>query len=393
MRSEPTLGLILAKLLACLCTIALRIIGIAIGIGLGLGFAIHVRDVLEKLSEEQAKQKETKKEPILSRHNSVISSSSTSTTLQARSLGTTTTTPATGRDSSSYHSLMMDAGYSVPTVVRGQVRATNSTTTTNNTNYHTGNHSGRNNCNRGAQVMKEMFPSLPIDVSNEIGQLVDLIMRDYVASWFSTVDVSVPYTDPAKQLNQPTEENSNNENEQKQDENETCDNSLKRRTMIYTTSDARTAPFMDVMYDFLAFLFGNFGVTAMDRFNVLRFVMIKMVTVLAKTLSVYRTMRDRAVQRRIADQQQLLLLKVQQQQQSTRKEELDSTERVVETPTNKMVSTEGAMKPIEEATTSTTGLRSDIHSSLTCPISEAAVAREFLQAGRLHAAITFGVGA
>lgn len=195
MRSEPTLGLILAKLLAYLCTIALRIIGIAIGIGLGLGFAIHVRDALEKLSEEQAKQHETKKEPILSRHNSV--SSSSSTMLQARSLGTSAKT--TGRDSSSYHSLMMDAGYSVPTVLRGQVRTTNNTIIINNNNNHTGLNSGRNNCNRGAQVMKEMFPSLPIDVSNEIGQLVDLIMRDYVASWFSTVDISVPYTDPAKQ--------------------------------------------------------------------------------------------------------------------------------------------------------------------------------------------------
>jgi hypothetical protein len=173
--------------------------------------------------------------------------------------------------------------------------------------------------------MADLFPSLPTHVTEEIGLLIDLIMRDYIASWFCSVDSSAPYTDPITVIvakkgkgeegttctssSSAAKDNTNDTTATTTTDLPTSSSSQQRlllphRTMLYSTNCMKASPFMDVMYDFLAFLFGNFGVTIMDRFNMLRFVMNKIVTVLAKTLKIYRLMRERAIRRMITHAQQ-----------------------------------------------------------------------------------------
>jgi hypothetical protein len=419
---QPSLGVLILKLLYFMWIFCLRVVGIAVGVGFGLGFAIHVRDTLEKwTASDGAAGKQTKQ----GEHGgSCTHMDSPTTAPSVRPMGSFSSVSCAARGlsssksrDSSYHSLMFDAGYIVPPTLRGQVLKESATA------IHEPSNAPPNDWykKRGSQVMADMFPSLPIQVTQEIGLLIDFIIRDYIASWYSSVDSSVPYTNSTTTIksdnyidieetrscttNTAAADTQERKTDSEYDKSSSSNLARQHRTMLYSTNCLKPSPFMDAMYDFLAFLFGNFGVTVMDRMNILRFVMVKVVTVLAKTLQVYRLMRERAIRRIIADQQQLSnkTVSVEQQQQ----------QQVVDSPSSMLHQTYTAEKQRDTSILTTdTEPRSQKFSSTNTPSnkvltseeggnvdnhrinipSEAAIAREFFQAGRLHTALTFGIG-
>jgi hypothetical protein len=435
---QPTLGVLLLKLLYHLWIFSLRVVGVAVGVGFGLGFAIHVRDTLERWTASTIAGKQTQPDEH-GDSSKYTDSPSTAPSFRPMSSFSSNSCTIRGLSSSksrdsSYHNLMLDAGYIVPPTLRGQVLKQPAVVHDEPTNV-TPNDMYKN---RGSQVLADMFPSLPTQVTQEMGLLIDLIMRDYIASWYSSVDSSVPYTDPTATI----ENKHNNDKEEarrcttnttatdthdKKKDSEydksssTANSAQQHRTMLYSTNSSKPSPFMDVMYDFLAFLFGNFGVTVMDRLNVLRFVMVKVVTVLAKTLQIYRLMREQAIRRIIADQQHLCNKVIvnnidcattvsseqqQQQQQQQQQAEYSPSSMLHQTstvekhreisklstdtePRNQKLSS-AANTTSSKILTSEEGGNVDNH-RIIIP-SEAAIAREFFQAGRLHTAINFGIG-
>jgi hypothetical protein len=423
---QPTLGVLLLKLVYHLWIFSMRVVGVAVGVGFGLGFAIHVRDTLEKWTASTSAGKQTQPDE---HGGSSTNTNSPSAAPSFRPIGSFSSGSCTARGlsssksrDSSYHSLMLDAGYIVPPTLRGQVLKQPAivhdepTNATPNDMYK----------NRGSQVMADMFPSLPNQVTQEMGLLIDLIMRDYIASWYSSVDSSVPYTSNNNDIeearrcttNTTAADTHDTKRDSENDKSSTSNSAQQHRTMIYSTNGSKPSPFMDVMYDFLAFLFGNFGVTVMDRLNVLRFVMVKVVTVLAKSLQIYRLMRERAIRRIIADQQQLsnkvivnnidcaTTVSSEQQQQQHQQAEYSPSSMLHQTSTadkqreiSKLsTDTEPRNQKLSSAanTTSSKVLTSEeggnVDNHRVIIPSEAAIAREFFQAGRLHTAINFGIG-
>ncbi len=263
----------------------MNIAGTAIGIGLGLGLALHVRELLDEASYNHshgigigidadadtgtgtdkkgqvlaAKKNNNRSIPSpFQRHYNTYNNyhndaTASSTTIAQSSSFATVHDDGTNNmtSSSTYHTLMANAGYAIPkNLLRGQIirnisggsggsgsvldcytgehtnnipkrsslyhfptvkninissnanDAKDGASVSDNTNTNTNtNINNENNNSKGKVTFQKMWPNLPLDVQAELGTLIDYIVRDYITSWYCYVDSGVQYEN-AKEVQQ-----------------------------------------------------------------------------------------------------------------------------------------------------------------------------------------------
>jgi hypothetical protein len=398
------------------------IIGIALGIGLGVGLALHVFQQLQKLQidfdknrlqrrklEAQSRQLKHLEESIatsgrLSRQKASLltrgllsgtatgggtpiapdnaNNSNSNSHLRhhsslfssASSIGDAVAVGA--EDGDSYVGLMAQAGYLVHDgVLRGQVlreeddfwkvlyRFTDD----------------RIDCQRGVRLVADDWPALPKAVTGGIGRFIEHVMRDFVSSWYSTLDRGVIFRMEQEKRDKGIPRDGGGDNKDEGDDNNNRynahnnkgtttggpedliqrrsrvliegDNNMKqenhsRRKMVFSTLTHRRAPMLDCCYKMMSSCFGNLATRA-EHVNILELVLLKWSQVLGQTLNEYRTLRKSAQDKNM--------------QQSHPRNSGNSTS------------------------------NTNTASAILHKPSEVEVTREFLLAGKLHRAITFGL--
>ena len=417
-------GVLLGTIFVCnpllvstaLWNLVTTILGIALGIGLGVGLALHVFQQLQKWQIDfdkhrlQRRKRESQSRQLKHLEESIATSGRLSrqkASLLTRGLlsGTTSTggtpiAPDTAKnnnmfssatsigdavavgaeDGDSYVGLMAQAGYLVhDRVLRGQVlreeddfwkvlyRFTDE----------------RIDHQRGVRLVADDWPALPKAVTREIGRFIEHVMRDFVSSWYSTMDKGVIFRIEQKKRdkgiprdggggdNKDEGDDKNNRSNAPKNTGSTStrgpedhgqrrskdssegDNNMQqqenhfRRKMVFSTLTHRRAPMLDCIYKLMSMCFGNLA-TRSEHVNILELVLLKWTQVLGQTLNEYRTLRKRAQDKKMAQQY-----------------------------------------PRNSGNSSTSN--TNIPSAILHKPSEVEVTREFLLAGKLHRAITFGL--
>ena len=242
-------------------------------------------------------------------------------------------------DEQTFKSLMMSAGYFRDTATRGQVVRAD-TAWLHEPNY---GFDGNPNAPRHAlRHLQEFWPTLPTSVLEKIALLVEYILRDFVGCWYKSVDDGCKYRDAAAQRNEARETNENASDAI--DEAKTRPK-LHARIMLYTLSTYRRSPFLTSLYNSMAVLFGNLA-TRVEHVNLPALVLLQWTRVLAHTFKVYRNLRKSIL--------------------------------------GKHVSGDKGLRESRRALANDTRVSAN-------PVSEIDMTKEFLLAGKLHKAITFGM--
>jgi len=192
-------------------------LGVTLGVGFGLGFALHVYEQLQKLQQQQEEEGEESTTTDSPQQSSTIASTLTRIlleTIRPKSFPTTTTTsiPSTPlssslhypilskvaaqsnvlEDSSSYFAMMALAGYTVSDkVLRGQVLKSDSKFFQNR--YPFTDAPIPEQC--GPNLLQEDWPRLPKPVTKELGRFIEHVMRDYISGWYYKVDGGIIFID------------------------------------------------------------------------------------------------------------------------------------------------------------------------------------------------------
>jgi len=389
-------------ILTALLNFLRMIIGIALGIGLGVGLALHVYQQLQKWQIEHDKKRQRRRKlKAQSRHLKNLEESiavSNRLSRQKASLLTRGLLPGTGgtpmtpdgnsssnhsqffssassigeavavgvEDGDSYVGLMAQAGYLVhDRVLRGQV-------------LHEDHDFWKVlyrftdvgiNCQRGVRLVAEDWPALPKAVTREIGRFIEHVMRDFVSSWYSTMDRGVVFQVEQEKRekgilrdgggnNDEVDRSSRGlEDERQRRNSEGTGGNLQQknnsfathRKMVFSTLTHRRAPMLDCCYKMMSSAFGNLATRA-EHVNILELILLKWTQVLAQTLHEYRSLRKIAQDKKA-------------QQHTPNKGSLNSQEKS----------------------------NAKSASAISQDPSEVEVTREFLLAGKLHRAITFGL--
>jgi hypothetical protein len=303
----------------------LRIVGTTIGIGLGLGLATHVHDRLEIWHESDEKGTCHTEPTLMTRRSALLRSSSKATHME---------------DETSYSALMTVAGYDVSDqMLRGQIVRKSSPFFHTNYPYT----SVPEDEQAGPKIMTEQWPSLPKQISHEIGRWIEFIIRDFVASWYCYADAGCPYENEKEKRRKMTQ--LSEQAEEAKDEEPPA----KERAMIFRTGPHRPIPLMTAMYHALGVILGNLASRA-EHVNVMSLVLLKWTRVIAHKLKTYRQLRRLAVAK---ETRNTTTFKFSQQ--------------------NLMDDESGEQ-------------HREYH-----PVSEMSMTKEFLLAGKLHRAVTFGM--
>jgi hypothetical protein len=426
------------------------ILGTALGIGFGLGLAMHVYDHFERWEQVQQQQKNA----AASSNNNMHPNATTaailpehprrsrtfsgtmaytgmmqrggSSSLQPQSSTTQMMMNHVLEDEQTYASLMMSAGYL-------HVKPNTTTTTSNkmdkthppvlllrgqvvrnpideqeeeeeeedhvsslmpwyrfvNTDKPQEQQHSREP-RRAQQALQQFFPSLPHSLRNVLGTSIEYIIRDFVAMWYYKADNGCIYIDQMSTNNNTTTESASLAPPDNNNNNNNDHPPKYPRRMMYTLATQRPIPFLDALYDALAIVFGNLA-TRVEHVNLLELVLLKWVRVLAHTFKWYRTLRKNVQTRILAHE---------------RNAQTDTT-----ATTNVLQRSSQRLSLLTKSasgttTTSTTHLRDNPMSSTSStikttkddaarlkkiPVTEMAMTKEFLFAGKLHRAVTFGL--
>jgi hypothetical protein len=362
----------------------LRVVGVSLGVALGLGFAAHVYDQLtvwhERHHYEIAAAAANNSSSSSTYHPNLEGSSlpfrkSASTMAQASSAAAAAAASALLQDD--YKSLMLSAGY-----LSGRTR------NTNNNSYSTKEVILRGQVLRGDTLhqpvygfdqkahavaaprhamaaFSEFWPGLPTPVSEKLAYLIENVLRDFVACWYSSVDGGCRYTDLQ----------TNNDHQQPRDQPDGTTPAKQQinsrqyhhnaRIMMYSTALYRNSPFVDALYESMVILFGNLA-TRVEHVNLFHIVLLQWTRVLAHTFKVYRTLR------------QSVLHKQRKTELVAPPAKRSSRRLVTENENN-------------TATSTSNNNMSAFFGAFTSSVSEIQMTKEFLLLGKLHRAITFGL--
>jgi hypothetical protein len=161
-------------------------IGIALGVGFGFGLAMHVYEQLQRMHKANENEGQKRGKRRLAVEN-------------IRPKTTSRQSSNILEDGASYLSLMASAGYPLDDkVLRGQVLRQNESFW--QTKYRFTDDTIEEQ--RAPQLLQEDWPGLPPPVTRELGRFVEHVMRDYISGWYCKVDggcVYRPETDKRKQ--------------------------------------------------------------------------------------------------------------------------------------------------------------------------------------------------
>ena len=360
------------------------ILGIGLGLGLGVGLALHVFQQLQKWQVDYDKKRQRRKKMeaqsrnlkqleesiatsgrqsrqkasllnkgLLSEKNNAQDASSVnhrdSTFFSsASSIGDAVAFGA--EDGDSYIGLMAQAGYLVhDRVLRGQVLRKDHDFW--NVLYRFTD--DKIPFQRGVRLVAEDWPALPQPVTRELGRFIEHVMRDFVSSWYSTMDRGVVFRVEQEKRDEGILRDGGEDSDDDDEHSTNSDASngppetQQQRRMVFSTLTHRRAPMVDCCYKMMSSAFGNLATRA-EHVNIFELVLLKWTQVLGQTLSEYRSLRKIAQDKRM---QQYNL-----------------------------------QSPKKEGTSSTKASSVRSHQP-----SEVEVTREFLLKGKLHRAITFGL--
>jgi hypothetical protein len=460
-----------ASLVVSLWHFCLRVVGVSLGIGLGLGFAGHVYDAMSEAQDGIASNTVGRR---ARRRQSATTAGETS-----QSLSTPTNLPkdatiakssATMEDVNSYRSLMRCAGYSVANgtlraqMVRGDhqvstaVRANDAKRRLKllqfKQNQHPNDPSFSNDVQQSERVslykfdkgqtasmrMKCMWPNLAPVVNEALAKLIELVLRDYVCSWYSKVDENVVY-DVTGSLSRSSSTEASVESHSKSPlaesdrrrkqfsssqtdsprsshhlhsfgedsgdasscqqrsqmlsyglSSHSLSNSFsndgpsstqpqkrsqqQKRTMVLTTTGTQPSPFIDSLYSCFAYMLGMLATRASENVNVLELLLLHFPHILGQNLRAYREMRSLALEKKLrrTNAERELLMKDRENGK------IGEVARSQLSPSTSSSSSKRS---------SGSGGASGIQESIE--VSEIAIVREYLLAGRFHRALTFGL--
>lgn len=387
----------------------LTVVGTALGIGVGVGFASFVKEKLDHLDSANLND-DHDDSSIHHTHLGTAQSpptknaNSTAVTSAIRSLASPNVHTQLNHDTNSYVALMTSAGYATHTHIT--LNAIDNNVPTNTTTSHSHDaisnlkgqilknvaHSqiqnltyiskpyGERNCiytyptgesdlhvsgSKGIATFMRLWPNLPKDVIHEIGKLEDYIARDYIMSWYASVDDSIRYENEVerrKRLQFETETYDADASDHIQ--NRVASIVVKQQTiveptppvvpttsqnstMLLSTSTCRSSPFIEILYTSLTSVLGNFA-TLCENVNITKLVLVKFLNILKLNIRTYRDIRKNVLEKD---------------------------------------------RKLEKATSSglkVGGGNGSTNRTITCP-SEIAIVREYLIQGKFHKAITFGL--
>ena len=172
-------------------------IGTMLGVGLGLGLALHVYEQLQAWSKAHELQKMHSQPGGLT----ISASASASSTVRGKSIGESMirsrgnmsrAQSSVLEDSSSYLALMASAGYlDDEKVLRGQVLKGDASFW--DVKYRFTDVTVERQ--RGPQLLRADWPGLPEPITRELGRFVEHVMRDYVSGWYCRLDSGCLYKD------------------------------------------------------------------------------------------------------------------------------------------------------------------------------------------------------
>lgn len=170
-----------------ICRMLLTSIGVAIGVGLGFGLAMHVYEQLQAMTKANEMQKA---KPMTTSRNPFENIKPKGSMLKPASSAL--------EDASSYFTLMALAGYPVEDkVLRGQVIKGDASFW--NVKYQFTDVSIDQQ--KGPAVLSDDWPSLPAPITRELGRFVEHVMRDYIGGWYSRVDGGCVFMDEKEKRN------------------------------------------------------------------------------------------------------------------------------------------------------------------------------------------------
>jgi len=410
----------------------LRIVGITLGIGLGLGFAGHVYDALSDAQDTNNVSNSGTVSGLRRRNSETITSTTT-----VPSIPKDTSKQGVIQDVNSYHSLMRIAGYSVDNgtlraqMVRGPqatfaIRANNAKRELKlnqlqqslNPSIPLANNTDTNprislykfdKGNTASMRMKCMWPNLSSVINDSLAKLTEFVLRDYISSWYSKVDEHVVYTDPEDKKKEyqgstngdgtrrpstaPSERSMSKQGSFRSSTEGGADNKTdssipnrsssftsqhsasslsnqqrqqkqrvqqqQQRTMVLTTTGTQPSPFIDSLYSSFAYLLGMLATRASENVNILELILLHFPHILGQNLRIYREMKNLALEKK-------------RRRVATEREKLRNKNQNPSSPRSSMTSSSDQQQ--QEG-----------------GVSEIAIVREYLLAGRLHRAVIFGL--
>eukprot|EP00571_Detonula_confervacea_P005255 CAMPEP_0172330712 /NCGR_PEP_ID=MMETSP1058-20130122/61546_1 /TAXON_ID=83371 /ORGANISM="Detonula confervacea, Strain CCMP 353" /LENGTH=1862 /DNA_ID=CAMNT_0013047939 /DNA_START=683 /DNA_END=6271 /DNA_ORIENTATION=- len=147
----------------------------------------------------------------------------------------------------------------------------------------------------------------------------------------------------------------------------------QQRTMVLTTTGTQPAPFIDSLYSCFAYLLGMLATRASENVNVLELLLLHLPHILTQNLRVYREMKNIALEkkrRRVAAEREKLT-----------KRGMEENDEVNDTRKSQL----------SPSSLQTSGSFAASSSQQEGEVSEIAIVREYLLAGRFHRAVTFGL--
>ena len=338
-------------------TLVCQTIGTALGVGLGLGLATHVYDFLTELAVKEEEEQEQRRQRRQREQNQQNAAATTTTAgemtfsgnhgiaegggggllLRASSSryaypkGTGSTAALSYmEDENTYTSLMQSAGYDPvdrkQKFLRGHVLRREDAFFTirypflsgsNNDNNNNDNNNSSNNNNdssnkppflessKALRIMQELWPVLPTPINEQLSLFMELIIRDYVASWYSRMDGGCLYEEEAAKrqrlARQLADEAASGSEQGRQETTATAPSSPPPppRAMIYQLAPYRPLPLLDTLYETMAIVFGNLA-TRVEHVNLLHIVLLKWTRVLAYTFKTYRQLRKSVVTKQLS---------------------------------------------------------------------------------------------
>lgn len=309
LKEDFSLAAFLSNILRYVVSLLCNIIGTAISIGLGLGLASHVYETLhhnsyEKILARQSKDDETNKGKQRTTSPSKISPSKSSKDSPGVSRQNLSLYSSNVDSNMSYFGLMTKAGYpqgiSSTFFLRGQsLPSSSDSSVPEKVDYNTIG-------TRGKTFMNQMWPNLSKEFNDNVGSLIDLITRDYVISWFGSVDASIHYVDPASKRNiectteSKNEDKSENENDGATSTNTKKENNIQVNTnLLASTEQYKSTPFIHYIILSLAHTIGQLATVSAENVNIMELVLVKFVKALGKTLEHYREAKMSVIKKRL----------------------------------------------------------------------------------------------
>lgn len=390
-------------ILSSLVHFVLTLVGTTLGIGLGIGFASFIKEKLDHLDSVSVDEHVSIIDcPHLDSVQSLIPKNSRSTVpnsaMRSPSISSNAHNTINHDTSNSYMALMTSAGYATHTHIALSTTDNHNCSNTTTSNTYDNAHSnlkgqilrnvpqsqiqnltyiskpyGERNCiytyptgegdldpsvSKGIATFMRMWPNLPKDIINEVGKLEDYIARDYIMSWFASVDDSIRYENEVERRKrlldlENTKATTLSDQSLTQNNSEPISSATPTQvtncTMLLSTSTCRSSPFIEILYTSLTSVLGNFA-TLCENVNITKLVLVKFLHILKLNIKTYRDIRKIVLEKE-------------------RKRNLEKTHR---SGLKVQIGMAGTNKNIVRPT-------------------EISIVREYLLQGKFHKAVTFGL--